>query len=333
LKYQVLNINIVIQKSFVYSILIAIISTTYFIFVFLAERFFQGMFGYTSLIVSIIYAITIALFFIPVKNRIQHFADKIFLGKDLVQIARENELMKQELERSERLKAVAHFASGMAHEIKNPLTAIKTFTEYLPEKKNDPEFLNKFSNIVSGEVDRIDSLVHQLLDFAKPSPLKLEETDIHKLLVDTLNLLSNDFIKCKIKVNTDYTDKKLIIHIDPNRMKQAFLNIFLNALEAMPSGGTLSIKTIVHRQQTIDGSVDHRPSTMDSKVIIEVIDTGCGIPEKDLPHIFEPFYSTKENGTGLGLSIVYNIIKEHGGSIKAETKTGEGTRFVIELTR
>ncbi|MBM3254156.1 MAG: hypothetical protein FJZ16_07880 [Candidatus Omnitrophica bacterium] len=354
LKYKILEINIVFQKGFVYSILVALITSLYFIFVFLAEKLFQGMFGYTSLIISLLYAFLIALFFIPVKNRIQHLADKIFLGKDPIQIAKENELMKQELERAERLKAVAHFASGMAHEIKNPLTAIKTFAEYLPEKKNDPEFLNKFSKIVSGEVGRIDSLVHQLLDFAKPAPLNLQEINIHSLLDDTLSLLSNDFLKHNIKIEKNYyfnadlrksnadtrgsqiceNPREICDHLrlkcDSNKLKQAFLNLFLNSIDAMPNGGTLTIETTVHGPQTTEKSMDYRPSTMDN-ITITITDTGCGIPDKDLPHIFEPFYSTKEAGTGLGLSIVYNIIKEHKGSLRVESSKLAGAKFIIEL--
>jgi len=134
LKHHFSNIEL-FSESLSIQLLIPLIKLVFIYFVFLAEKIFQGMVGYSSLFVSILYAFVIALFFIPVKNRIQHLADKIFLGKDPIQIARENELMKQELERAERLKAVAHFASGMAHEIKNPLTAIKTFAEYLPEKK------------------------------------------------------------------------------------------------------------------------------------------------------------------------------------------------------
>jgi len=323
LKYQIFEINVVIQKSFVYSSLVTLITATYLIFVFSAERLFQGMVGYTSLVVSILYAFVIALFFTPVKNRIQHLADKIFLGKDPIQIAKENELMKQELERAERLKAVAHFASGMAHEIKNPLTAIKTFAEYLPEKKNDPEFLNKFSKIVSGEVGRIDSLVHQLLDFAKPAPLNPQEIDIHNLLDDTLSLLNNDFIKHNIKLVKEYQAQNSQLKADSNKLKQAFLNLFLNSIDAMPNGGTLTVST----------RNEHQESSIGSSILISVSDTGHGIPDKVLPHIFEPFYSTKEAGTGLGLSIVYNIIKEHNGSVEVESKKNEGSKFVIELLR
>jgi len=315
------------------------------------------MVGYSSLIISILYAFVIALFFNPVRNKIQHFADRIFLGKDPIQIARENELMRQELERTERLKAVATFASGMAHEIKNPLTSIKTFAEYLPKKRNDAEFLNKFSKIVSGEVGRIDSLVHQLLDFAKPAPLNLQTVDINSLLDDILGFLNNDFLKYKIKVikefntdehglkstddhglnisefNTDehglkstddhrlnISDNSCLIKGDSNQLRQAFLNLFLNAIDAMPDGGTLSITTSI---------CDNSPEEKFAEISVK--DTGCGIPKEDLPHIFEPFYSKKEEGTGLGLSIVYNIIKEHKGSIKAESRLGKGTTFIIKL--
>jgi signal transduction histidine kinase len=307
--------------------------------VFLVEYLFKGIIGYKSLIVSILYAFVIALFFTPVKNRIQHLADKIFLGKDPIEIARENELMRQELERSQRLKAIATFASGMAHEIKNPLTAIKTFTEYLPEKTEDKEFLSKFSRIIGTEVNRINSLVHQLLDFAKPAPLNLQTVDIHSLLDGTLNLLSNNFIEHKIKIVKEfYTDNRrledadshrlkisdhLCMKADPNKLKQAFLNLFLNAIEAMPSGGTLTIKTAISNPQ----SMDH------GQLTITISDTGCGISAEDLKYIFEPFYSKKEGGTGLGLSIVYNIIKEHKGEIKVESKINQGTKFIIELPK
>jgi len=340
-KYQVFDIKIAIQKSFVYSALVAIITATYFIFVFLAEKFFQGMVGYTSFFVSVLYAFVIALFFNPVRIKIQRLADKIFLRKDPIQIVQENELLRQELLHSEKLKTVATFASGMAHEIKNPLTAIRTFTEYLPQKKHDEEFLNKFSYIVGSEVKKIDGLVHQLLDYSKPAPLQLREIDVHKLIDETLELLNNQFIKNNIKVIKNYcTDKHklkeidghrikdirvglnsigdhLCLKVDSNQMKQVFLNLLLNAIEAMPNGGQINIQT----------------SQKYNRGIISIVDTGCGITKKDLPHIFEPFYSNKQKGSGLGLSIVYNIINEHKGKIKAESSLKEGTKFIIELSR
>ena len=313
-KHQLMDINIVIRKGLVYSILITIFTLIYLTIVILTEKLFQGFLGYRSLPISIIFASIIALIFIPLKNRIQLLIDKLFLGKTPGQIAQENELLRQELMRSERLKTVATFASGMAHEIKNPLTAIRTFTEYLPQKKDDKEFLEKFSKIVGSEVEKIDGLVHQLLDYSKPAPLQLKEVDIHKLIDDTLELLNNQFIKYQIKIKKDYALDSVLL-VDPNQMKQVFLNLFLNAVEAMPKGGEITVRT----SQEAD------------KAIITIEDTGCGIPGKDLPHIFEPFYSTKEKGSGLGLSIVYNIIKEHKGTIEVSCIKGKGTGFIIKL--
>ena len=334
-KYQLMDINVIIRKSLVYSILITIFTVIYLTIIILTERIFQGILGYRSLLTSILFASIIALIFIPLKNKIQSLIDKIFLGKTPEQIAQENELLRQELMRSEKLKAVATFASGMAHEIKNPLTAIKTFTEYIPKRIKDKEFLGKFSKIVGSEVEKIDGLVHQLLDFSKPAPLQLKEIDIHKLLDETLELLSNQFIKYNIKINKDYGDSKMITEIDQNQMKQVFLNLFLNSIEAMPSGGTLTVSTsFEHPVSRIEQARNKQPVSqghVQGYVSICIQDTGCGIPERDLSHIFEPFYSTKEKGSGLGLSIVYNIVKEHKGKIYVDTKINIGTKFIIEL--
>ncbi len=240
---------------------------------------------------------------------------------------------QQQLAQAEKLAAIGRFAASIAHEVKNPLTPIKTFTEYLPQKYQDKEFVDKYSKIVSSEVNRIDSLMHQLLDFSKPSPLQLAETDIRKLIDDTLELLSNEFIKHSIKVEKNYplppkadpplagNATRYTLKVDSQRLKQAFLNFFLNAIDAMPSGGTLTVST----------SIEHLGSSIEKSVLICVQDTGCGIPEENLARIFEPFFSTKERGTGLGLAIVYSIIKEHNGLISVESQIDKGTKFTIEL--
>lgn len=321
-KYQLMDLEFVVSKGLLYSILVTLITLTYLLFVVISEKFLQGLVGYQSFFVSLSSAVIIAVLFIPLRNKIQFFIDRFFLGKTPEQIVQENKLLKQELLRSERLKAIATFASGMAHEIKNPLTAIKTFAEYLPQKINDSEFLQKFSKIVSGEAGKIDNLVHQLLDFSKPASLQLKDTDIHKLIDETLELLSNELMRYKISVKKDYyNNKELITKVDPQQIKQVFLNLFLNAIEAMPNGGEIFIQT------------NQQANQQTNKLTISIQDTGCGISEKDLAHIFEPFYSTKEKGSGLGLSIVYNIIKEHNGRIAVESILTKGTRFIIELLR
>jgi len=321
LVHQLMDINVAIRKGLVYSILVAIFTVIYLVMVILAERLFQGFLGYKSIILSIIFASIIALIFIPLKNKIQSFIDRIFLGKTLEQIAQENELLRQELMRSEKLKAVAQFASGMAHEIKNPLTALKTFAEYSFNKKEDDDLLKKFSGIAVQEVDKIDNLVHQLLDFSKPAPLQLKEANIHRVIDDTLDFLSSQFIKYHIKVEKSYAleAERYLLNIDSNQMKQVFLNLFLNSIDAMIKGGTLIIKTNLN---------SHGGNEF---VQISISDSGCGILKDELVHIFEPFYSAKEKGTGLGLSIVQGIILNHKGKIDCHSQVNVGTTFIIEL--
>jgi len=315
LRHKLMDISLVVQKGFIYSVLITLITTIYLLSVLLAERILFRFAGYTSIVASILAAFTIALLFTPLKNTIQNFIDKRFFKGTLSSLAEEKQRLEEELRRSERLKAVATLAAGMAHEIKNPLTSIKTFTEYLERNKNKPEFIAKFKKIVSSEVDRIDNIVHQLLDFAKPTPLKLKPCDIHQLLDETLLLLSNDLLKHKIKLIREYNTLNSQLKADFNQLKQAFLNIFLNAIEAMPNGGIL---TVTINQQN-------------NELIVAIKDMGKGISKESLLHIFDPFFTTSSKGTGLGLSITHGIIKEHGGRIKIESKLGIGSEVEIRL--
>ncbi len=321
LKHHLLNLDIVIKKSIVYSILIALISTIYLLIVVLFEKILQGFFGYKSILVSIVTAFTLGVIFVPLRNKIQIIIDNIFFQKTPMEMEKENLLLRQEVAQTEKLKATATLASGMAHEIKNPLTAIQTFCEKLPQKLNDKNFLMKFSRIVGNESRRINELVHQLTDFAKPTPPLFELSDLNAIIQDTLHLLDSNLIKHKIKTTLNL-DKKtdLILNVDPKQIKQALLNIFLNAIDAMPKGGDLTISANLQQKRI-------------KSVIICVQDTGDGITSKDLPHIFDPFFTKKDHGTGLGLSITHQIINEHGGSIKVESANGKGTKIVIELPK
>ncbi|MDP2654720.1 MAG: ATP-binding protein [Candidatus Omnitrophota bacterium] len=315
IRHHLLDVNIIIKKGIIYSCLLTLISLTYVIMVLSFERIFQGFFQYNNLPYSIFIATLVALMFIPLRNQIQEFLDRHFLKGTPIEIAEENEHLWREVANSEKLHAIATLASGLAHEIKNPLTSIKTFTEYLDPKKNDPEFLKKFSRIVGHEVDRIDNLVHQLLEFAKPTPPLLKITDVHLIISDTLTLLNNEFLKHQINISLNLNAASMPL-ADANQLKQALLNIFLNALDAMKNGGTLAIET-------------SNPTAGLFRCAIS--DTGIGIDKNDLPHIFDPFFTKKDRGTGLGLAITYGIIKEHGGSIRVESALGKGTKFIIEL--
>jgi len=154
------------------------------------------------------------------------------------------------------------------------------------------------------------------MDYGKPAPLTLKKTNIYKLLDDSLNILNNQFINNNIKVTRLFPNKKVYtLNIDANQIKQALMNIFLNAIEAMTHEGELTVATY----------------TKDANFCIAIKDTGQGISSKDLPHIFDPFYSGKDMNTGLGLSITQTIIEQHKGKIKVKSKAGVGTEFIIML--
>jgi len=212
---------------------------------------------------------------------------------------------------------VAALASNIAHEVKNPLTAIKTFFEYYPEKKNDPDFMEKFNRITAQEFGRIETLIQQLLDFAKPSPARFQKTDIHRLIDDTLCLISSKLESNRITVHKHLASSIEHLDIDKGKIEQALLNIFLNAIDAMPDGGKLTISSFVHRT---------------SYFVITIEDTGNGIAKEDLKHIFDPFFSKKDSGTGLGLAITQGIIQEHGGKIQVESKMNQGAKFIVNLS-
>jgi signal transduction histidine kinase len=302
-------------------LLVTTMTLIFFIFVLISEHLFHQVVHYQNVTTSIIMASLIALVFSPLKNKIQDWVDRAFFKATPMEMSEQNEQLRREVTQSERMKSIAILASGMAHEIKNPLTPIKTFSEQLPSRLDDKEFLLKFSRIINKEVDRIDNLVQELLNFAKPSPPQLKQVNIHQLIEQTLELLNNEIIRYKINLNTLFENKNVFINIDPNQIKQALLNLFLNAIEAMPNGGTLTINT----------NVITRSEATKQSLIIEISDTGYGIDPKDLPYIFDPFFSKKDHGTGLGLSITHEIIKNHNGRIFAESELGKGTTFRIEL--
>ena len=192
LKYHLLDINIIIRKSLIYSLLVTTITIIFLVSVLISEHFFNQVMHYQCVTISIITATLIAIIFTPLKNMIQDLVDRAFFKATPIEMAQQNEQLRQEVAQSERLKSIAILASGMAHEIKNPLTPIKTFSEQLPFHLDDKEFLLKFSRIINKEVDRIDSLVQELLNFAKPSPPELKEVNIHQLIAQTLELLNNE---------------------------------------------------------------------------------------------------------------------------------------------
>ena len=347
IRHQLLDINIVIRKGISYSIVITSITILYFLVILLSEKFFRGFIGYNSNFMSLGIVLVIAILFTPLKDRIQRFVDMRFFKGSLPKLAEENIYLRQEVVDKEKFKAVSTLASGLAHEIKNPLTAIKTFSEYLPLKRDDPEFIEKFSRIVGKEVTRINDLVHQLLDFAKPSAAVMKDLDLHELINDVLDFLSNQWVGQRIKLTKNFFQSceakgestfakqddhsPLMIHADSNQLKQVFLNLFSNAIEAMPCGGVLTVETGTVAAGFSLRTLKPATTAKTSAIQITIADTGSGIAPETLKNLFNPFYTTKEKGTGLGLSVSKTIIENHKGKIKVESQLDKGTKFVIEL--
>ncbi len=234
------------------------------------------------------------------------------------ELLKTNEQLKAASERllfQERLAAASQFAMGMAHEVKNPLSAIKTFAQYLPEKYADPAFREKFFRIVQSEIDRINTIIQELSDFAKPAPLQLQPVHLAELVEETLSLLSNQCLKQAVEVQTSFGENGIRIQADASQLKQAVLNLFLNSLEAMEQGGRLEVATRV---------------TGDT-LSLQIADTGCGMSAEDQRHVWDPFFTTKERGMGLGLAIVKGVVERHGGHITLSSALGKGSMVHISL--
>jgi PAS domain S-box-containing protein len=228
--------------------------------------------------------------------------------------------LEREKHRAERLASFGSLASGVAHEIKNPLVAIRTFAELLPERFADVDFRDDFSKVVVREIDRIDNLVARLRGIASAPQHQTGAVDLRQPISDTLKLLRGQLEQSRTSVRYVVEDEAPFVAIEEAQLKQLFLNIFQNALEAMGQAGELSIR--VARIQS-SGSV---------WILVEVSDTGPGMPESVKTHVFDPFFTTKPTGSGLGLAICRSIVDAHRGTIRAENKSSSsGTTIIVEL--
>ena len=246
--------------------------------------------------------------------------------------------LEAEVRRVERLATVGTLAAGVAHEIKNPLVSLKTFAQLLPQKYDDPEFRTSFSQIASAEIERINSLVEQLLRFARPPKPIAVPIDVHEPLEGTLSLLATELTKKNISVKTHYHEGPLIVHGDSEQLRQVFMNVLLNAVEALSpkGGGEIEITTGKRRRWSWIAPPSNSPlpqgySWSDEEATIRIEDNGPGIKEAHLKYVFDPFFTTKDTGHGLGLSIAHNIVREHHGSINADNRPGGGAAFTVTL--
>ncbi|MCC7300547.1 MAG: PAS domain-containing protein, partial [Verrucomicrobia bacterium] len=237
--------------------------------------------------------------------------------------------MEEQIRRTDRLSSIGTLSAGMAHEIKNPLVTIKTFTQLLPQQYSDSDFRHTFFDLVGQEVKRIDTIVNRLLNFSRPAKASLKPVSLHEIIENSLRLAEQQFLQHEIKLERRLDAKRHLIEADAEQLNQTFINFFLNATHAMSKGGVLTVRTAVIRHSSDIPLVSGRhPGDC---VQVEVQDTGCGISPEDLSKIFDPFFTTKENGVGLGLSVSHGIIQEHNGTIDVESEKGKGTLFRVQF--
>lgn len=229
------------------------------------------------------------------------------------------------MRRTDRLRSLEIMAGGFAHEIRNPLTSIKTFVQLAPQRRHDPVFMDEFSRHAIEDVHRIESLLHEILDYAAYMTPQPREVDLNELVASCLCFVSATASQRGIDLRTSLAPRLPLLSLDRQQIKQVLLNLLLNALEAMQGRGSIYVRT---RLIPHDGGAE--------RVEMQVEDQGCGIAPDHLEHIFDPFFTTKHSnsagdGSGLGLTAAYQIVREHGGGLSVESRVGAGSTFFVNL--
>jgi signal transduction histidine kinase len=226
--------------------------------------------------------------------------------------------LQENLRRLDRLANLGIVSASIAHEIKNGLVSINVFIELLLQKGDDLEM----TEVVRRELKRIDLLVTQMLRFAAPKPKVFSNVNVHQVLDHSLRLLEHQMSGSMITLERNYQAGDDTLRADESQLQQAFMNLLLNAVEAVGNNGTLTVSTDITKGS--DGA---------RRLSISIRDTGMGITPENLTHLYEPFFTTKKNGTGLGLSITRRIVEEHRGIIEVQSEPGRGSTFVISLLK
>lgn len=236
---------------------------------------------------------------------------KILLARNVTAIRG----LEKEVVRSRHLNAIGSLAAGVAHEIRNPLSSIKGFAVYFKQRLSGNRDDEETAEIMIAETERLNRVISQLIEFARPLTLKKEKTALTGLVQQTVKLIEGEARKNSVQIDVRAPEDLPAAEIDPDKIRQVLLNIFLNALAAMPGGGRLSVE-LSQRQDVLE---------------VVVSDTGAGIDEKDLPRIYDPYFTSKPAGTGLGLAVVQKIMEAHGAFLQIESRAGAGTRVVLRF--
>ncbi len=245
---------------------------------------------------------------------------KIVVFRDMTNVYK----IQEEILRMDRLVSLGKLSSGIAHELRNPLAGIKTTAQALSEEMTADDSRREYLNRITKEIDRLNELLKTFFSFAKPQELRLVDCHIKDVINEIIPFLIKEIADNGIRFIENYHENLPKIRMDKSQMHQVFLNLFLNAIQAMPGGGELKIDVFPITSASMDRS---------RKQFIKIVvsDTGKGIPKHIVNKIFDPFFTTKPRGIGLGLSITYQIIKKHGGKIKVQSELSKGTSFVVNL--
>lgn len=226
------------------------------------------------------------------------------------------------LHRAERLAAMGQLAAGAAHEIRNPLTVIRSTMQYVQGSLDESAPEGLVRELVE-EVDRIDEILQGLLQLAREGTFQPVTVDPLQVADQTLSLVETQAERQGVRVRREFASHTRKIQADPSQLRQLFLNLLLNALQAMPDGGELTFQ-VIPAERSFD-------RVGDEWVLISISDTGPGIPPEAIEKIFDPFYTTKQGGTGLGLSISHRIVERHQGELRVESRPGQGTNLITRL--
>ncbi len=252
---------------------------------------------------------------------LQALAGQAGLAFENAALHREQRDRLRRLYRAERLAAAGQLAAGVAHEIRNPLTSIRSTIQYVLPSFDPADQKRVLLDELLSEVDRIDRIVNDLLSLTRPTDFHPGELNLAGLVDHALLLIGPQARRQAVEIKHTPREDELKISGDAGQLKQVFLNVFLNSLQAMPNGGTLGV------------SVRRRSAELSGRELIDVqvTDTGAGIPAEHLDKVFDPFFTLKKEGTGLGLSISYRIIQQHQGDIELRSEVGRGTTVIIRL--
>lgn len=223
--------------------------------------------------------------------------------------------LEAEIRQGQRLADLGTLAAGMAHEIRNPLSAIKTYVALLPAKIGKPDFLEKFQRTVPREINRLNALIEELLELSRLPKYNFKQMDVRVLLQQTIELLDSDFKIRGVDCQWEKPEDLPLIMADADQLEKVFINLLRNGAQAMPDGGRITVHV----------------SVKEARICIDFADTGHGFSPEQAQNIFNPFFTTKVKGTGLGLAITHKVVTEHGGQITAKSRIGEGSCFSVSL--